>query len=153
MKCIDCNEEMTITGSNQKRCVTCRKIKTKEHIRNWMIRKGILTGEGSGSKSGKSASNYKTGLDAFKRKAKEKLTYNNYCCERCGNKIDASKRGTWAGHHKDHDRTNNVETNMEVLCKRCHQVEHKCWTAFEGVTTILKESTHENVEVPSVPRG
>ena len=32
-----------------------------------------------------------------------------------------------AVHHKDHNRKNNVESNFELLCKRCHQVEHECW--------------------------
>jgi hypothetical protein len=25
---------------------------------------------------------------------------------------------------------------LEVLCKRCHQIEHKCWLSFLGVAGI-----------------
>ena len=28
-------------------------------------------------------------------------------------------------HHKDENRKNNDITNLEVLCKRCHQLHHK----------------------------
>lgn len=82
----------------------------------------------------------------FRRWAKEKLKQLSYCCERCGTHIDDSVRGTWAGHHKDHNRQNNTKDNLEVLCKRCHQIEHRCWTAFQSVTTIPKGSTLETVE-------
>lgn len=40
-------------------------------------------------------------------------------------------------HHLDHDRHNNVIENLELVCKRCHQIEHECWLAFsKGATTI-----------------
>ena len=92
---------------------------------------------------------YTDGRCVFRRWAKERLKALSYCCERCGNKIDVSVRGTWAGHHKDHNRLNNTKDNLEVLCKRCHQIEHECWTALQGVTTISKESTLETVEAHS----
>jgi HNH endonuclease len=28
-------------------------------------------------------------------------------------------------HHVDHDKTNNVDSNLEYLCKRCHMFKHK----------------------------
>ena len=28
-------------------------------------------------------------------------------------------------HHKDRDRSNNVDENLEVLCANCHTIEHK----------------------------
>lgn len=40
-------------------------------------------------------------------------------------------------HHVDHNRRNNVVENLELVCKRCHQIEHRCWEAFsKGATTI-----------------
>lgn len=146
MNCIDCGVQFNKTGQNHKRCSICSNNRKKFHIKQWAIKNGIFKGVGSGSVKGINASYYKHGLCIFKRWAKEKLVALNYLCERCGNTIDASKRGTWAGHHKDHDRTNNVEGNLEVLCKRCHQIEHECWNAFEGVTTIPTGSTQEIVE-------
>lgn len=61
-------------------------------------------------------------------------------------------------HHKDHNRKNNREENFELLCKRCHQVEHECWKNLpngyrEGATTIPKGSTAKRLEVHGRPRG
>jgi 5-methylcytosine-specific restriction endonuclease McrA len=39
-------------------------------------------------------------------------------CNRCG-----SKKYLLV-HHKDRDRENNDDSNLEVLCKACHQKEH-----------------------------
>jgi hypothetical protein len=39
-------------------------------------------------------------------------------CERCGS------RRFLLVHHRDRDRTNSDPSNLESLCKRCHQVEH-----------------------------
>ena len=36
-------------------------------------------------------------------------------------------------HHVDHDRTNNTRENLEGVCKRCHQIEHRCWENFSKV--------------------
>jgi 5-methylcytosine-specific restriction endonuclease McrA len=30
-------------------------------------------------------------------------------------------------HHKDRNRSNNEISNLEVLCARCHRIEHECW--------------------------
>lgn len=40
-------------------------------------------------------------------------------CSRCGR----TKR--LIVHHKDRNITNNVKSNLEILCRRCHQKEHK----------------------------
>jgi len=29
-------------------------------------------------------------------------------------------------HHIDKDRTNNVESNLKLLCYNCHKKEHNC---------------------------
>ena len=149
-ECISCGQLFMKTGVNHKRCKPCARKNRLETMRQWRIN-NVVTGEGSGSKTGFEKDNpyFKHGQCVFRRWAKEKLQELSYCCERCGNKIDASKRGTWAGHHKDHNRLNNIKDNLEVLCKRCHQIEHECWTAFQGVTTIPKGSTLETMEARS----
>ena len=48
-------------------------------------------------------------------------------CERCDTDLLGATPAMRAVHHKDHNRKNNVEENFELLCKRCHQVEHECW--------------------------
>ena len=45
-------------------------------------------------------------------------------CERCGS------RRQIIVHHKDHDNTNNAVENLEVLCRSCHNVEHKRGVPF-----------------------
>ena len=48
-------------------------------------------------------------------------------CARCWKHLTARQMLL---HHIDHDRHNNVLSNMEGLCKRCHQLEHECGKAF-----------------------
>lgn len=57
-------------------------------------------------------------------------------CERCGADLADANRWHWTVHHKDHNHCNNVIGNLELLCKRCHQIEHECHKAFgKGATT------------------
>lgn len=89
------------------------------------------TGLGSGSKVGfgKDNPNYKNGIILFKRLAKERKESLGHC-ETCGKNLKDATRYEWVGHHIDHDRTNNVEDNLQILCKRCHQIHHECWKAL-----------------------
>lgn len=148
--CITCKTAFNQRGRNHKRCDLCAREKHLANMKSWHEKHRVL-GNGSGSTTGIGEKNhmYKHGQCVFRRWAREKLQDLNNSCERCGIVIDVSKRGSWAGHHMDHDRSNNVKTNLEVLCKRCHQIHHKCWTAFQGVTTIPKGSTQETVEAPN----
>ena len=146
--CLDCNVEFEPTGPNHKRCIECALRAKIKQMNEWYYTNKI-PGPGSGPRFYEEGGRIKHGLCVFRRWAREKLKQLEYCCERCGNKIDASTRGTWAGHHKDHNRSNNSQENLEVLCKRCHQVEHECWRAFQGVTTIPQGSTQETVEAHS----
>ena len=75
--------------------------------------KQIGVGSGNNQGFGPAHHTYKSGIGAFWRLRKE-------ACENCG-----STRFLCV-HHKDEDRTNNVEGNLETLCKRCHQVHHGC---------------------------
>ncbi len=149
--CITCSKSFVRTGRNHKYCAECARDRCKESIKAWAYKTGRLNGTGSGSTTGIAENNhmFKHGRCVFRRWAKERLKKLGYCCERCGSKIDATTRGNWAGHHKDHNHTNNIIENLEVLCKRCHQIEHKCWEAFQGVTTIPEGSTLETMEAHS----
>lgn len=51
-------------------------------------------------------------------------------CAHCGGAHTAEEL---LMHHKDHDRKHNVLSNLELVCKRCHQIEHECWLAFSKV--------------------
>jgi hypothetical protein len=47
-------------------------------------------------------------------------------CERCGT------TSRLVIHHRDTDRSNNEPGNLETLCRRCHQIHHKCSTNFKA---------------------
>lgn len=48
-------------------------------------------------------------------------------CNRCGyNEVPQ----VLEVHHRDRDRKNNVEANLELLCPTCHSVDH--WRAKDG---------------------
>jgi hypothetical protein len=149
--CLNCDKSYNPSGNNQKYCFNCRPFVKLKQMNDWYYRTK-QSGPGSGAKKFEDGGRYKHALCVFRRWARERLKQLDYCCERCGNKIDASIRGTWAGHHKDHNRQNNIKENLEVLCKRCHQIEHECWRAFQSVETIPKGSTQETVEAhgPSI---
>jgi hypothetical protein len=146
-QCVQCGTQYQPTGSCSKYCPVCKPIFTKlvakQSVKKWFIKTGKFKGTGSGSKLGAEASNYVNGRSVFRRWAKErKLTIG--LCEHCGKNIKHATHYEWVGHHKDHNQTNNTIENLVLLCKQCHQIEHKCWKAFESVTTISKESRVDN---------
>jgi 5-methylcytosine-specific restriction endonuclease McrA len=75
---------------------------------------------------GKNNPNY---IDGLSKSSVERLTRqividagrSLYLCESCGdlNKFQEQQR-----HHKDRDRSNNVSSNIKVLCSKCHRLEH-----------------------------
>lgn len=72
---------------------------------------------------GKDSPFYKTGIGDFFRYRRELREKH---CNRCGKDLTRASRFQWVVHHKNHDRTCNTEDNFEILCKRCHQIEHNC---------------------------
>lgn len=61
---------------------------------------------------------YTRDWDDISREYREK---HDYTCERCGLKItDAYYRQYIHCHHKDKNKLNNKESNLECLCMRCH---------------------------------
>jgi hypothetical protein len=149
-KCLGCNEDYTPVGPAARYCSVCAKIKTKESILRrtlkYRIKKGCkIGGTGCNNSKGLEDSQFKTGISFFHKNRKKIKTERRYC-ERCNKDLIDSSRYEWCLHHKDHDRKNNNVENFELLCKRCHQLEHKCWKNFiiEGATTISKESREQS---------
>ena len=69
-------------------------------------------------------------------------------CNRCSKDLTNATRYEWCLHHRDHDRNNNTDENFELLCKRCHQLEHTVRNKstgqyIQGSTTIPNGSTLE----------
>jgi len=95
--------------------------------------------------------NYKDGsytYETVRSEIREAVRY----CERCAADLINAKPHGWCVHHRDHNHFNNERSNLELLCKRCHQVEHECWRAFESATTIPKGSTPKQVEARDILR-
>jgi len=132
--CITCSTVYEPTGPASKYCLPCSIQHDKENAKRgndvYRTKQGRKVGVGSGNAQGKGEAHhsYKTGVGIFRRFVKDK-------CERCGSTTFLCV------HHKDRNRNNNTPDNLETVCKRCHQIEHECWKAFEGVTTIPKGST------------
>jgi len=141
--CTECNTEYTPTGRCSKYCPICKPVMSKQvgnaAVKRWALANGKLNGKGSGSNTGKGKDNhmYTYGLSLFKQFAQERKDTVGLC-ETCGKDIKDATHYQWVGHHIDHDRKNNDISNLSLMCKRCHQIEHKCWKAFEGVTTSRK---------------
>lgn len=80
---------------------------------------------------GQEDSQYKTGISYFMSNRLRIKELRNHTCERCSKDLKEASRWHWCIHHKDHDRTNNCDENFELLCKRCHQIEHNCIAALQ----------------------
>lgn len=129
--CQRCNNEFTTYALNCRRCENCRNIHNAEY-KDKYYKENRVSGIGSGNAQGlgKNHHTYKSGTGIFRRIKLESLDVFN--CERCGEDLSQViqdkiyGRYFWCVHHKDHNRENNELSNLELLCKRCHQLEHKC---------------------------
>lgn len=144
--CKDCKINKTETPKSH-RCKPCKRKYATKLAQEWRIRTGKTkhpgVGKGGNPLRGKDNPMYKHGgfTSAFSKKEIKEF-YNHICC-RCQKDLKNASRYHWCVHHKDHDHFNNPTdgSNWELLCKRCHQIEHKCWEAFQRSTTIPKGST------------
>jgi len=134
-KCLDCNKEYSPDGPAQKYCKDCGITRKKERDRNrqmrYMMRQGSKVGVGSGNNQGrgKSHHSYKNGTGIYKKLGKKKAIELQHC-ERCNTELDLSNSFKWVTHHKDHNKKNNDIDNLEILCKSCHQKEHRVHENF-----------------------
>lgn len=133
--CKDCEREYSPDGPAQKYCSDCGKIrkKTRDRARQrrYRLKKGSKVGVGKGNNQGrgKSHHSYKNGIGIYKKLGREKAQRLKYC-ERCSSTLDLTNSHKWVTHHKDHNRNNNDESNLEILCKSCHQKEHQVYKNF-----------------------
>ncbi len=138
-QCSICSVVYQPTGAYSKFCPTCAiqqsQLRKTEGQAAWRRRQGMEVGRGG--KLGSKNQAFKHGQCTFRRWAKEKKEANGVC-ELCNKSLVNATHYEWVGHHRDHNRMNNTQENLMLLCKKCHQIEHKCWKAFEGVTTSRK---------------
>jgi hypothetical protein len=110
--CENCGKEYTPTSNRQQWCNECgteikhqNRIKAcKQYYHEHKELKGCHP-------RGEESSSYKDGIGLYKKKRKS-------ACERCG------ATENLVVHHKDRDRHNNQEDNLETLCRKCHFKEH-----------------------------
>ena len=146
--CNICGKECTKTtktGTIPKTCNNplCQKEMSRRNTAAYRLRKAeregytdrVGIGKGGGQPKGEESPSYKTGIKYFHDVSKIIKETRRYC-ETCGKDLRDADRYHWCVHHIDHDRSNNQDDNFKLLCKRCHQIEHECWKAFEGSTTI-----------------
>ena len=113
-KCEVCGLEFQPSSNRQKYCTTCKKEKEKlmyaeRHKRRYQ-KKGY-------NQKGENNNNWKHGESSYYKR----IAYEAYgkVCNRCGSLKNI------VVHHKDRNRKNNDLSNLEVLCKKCHQLEHE----------------------------
>lgn len=132
-KCQVCGTEYTPKGPASKFCQPCSTQRAKDasrrHSYQHKLDKGLIknpgVGKGGSNAKGVEDSCYKTGI-AFFQRSRQKIRLDRKLCERCGKNLLKATRFDWVVHHKDHNRENNTLKNFELLCKRCHQLEHDC---------------------------
>lgn len=159
--CKTCDCEFYSTGPAGRYCPTHadeqRKLRAREGTQRHRIKYGLVqkpyVGKGGNPNKGISNPMYKHGMYVFETLRAEIKAQRRYC-ERCNTDLEEATHYFWVVHHKDHNHWNHDLNNLELLCKRCHQVEHECHLAFtKGATTISKESTLERVEAPTTLQG
>lgn len=129
--CIICNKEVP-KGSSKYCSKTCLRKRNANYAISKRVESGDLTvglGKGGSNKKGSEHKQFSSGMGNF-YKLRSIMRESVKSCQRCGKCLIDASRYEWCVHHKDHDRTNNVIENFEMLCKRCHQLEHECHLAF-----------------------
>ena len=110
-------------------------------------------GKGGNPMRADSNPNYKHGFYVAQTQARIVKAERRYC-ERCNADLLDVNKWMWTVHHKDHNHYNHDWANLELLCKRCHQIEHECHKAFtKGATTIPRGSRAKRPEAPDTLQG
>ena len=129
--CVICGSQLPI-GKTKYCTPDCKRVRDTQAAYQKRIDDGDPTvgvGKGGSTKTGEDNSQYVSGEGRFRRLRKELRLSVRYC-EWCGVDLKDATRWEWCVHHKDHIRSHNTRDNLVMLCKRCHQVEHDCESAF-----------------------
>ena len=128
-KLCKCGESFQSTGPAAKYCESCKKIakevqRQKNREAAERRRRSLGCSVGRGAPRGEAHPNYKHGYYVAQTQSREYRDNVRYC-ERCGVDTFNLSRWHWVMHHKDHNHSNHSIDNLELLCKRCHAIEHK----------------------------
>lgn len=131
--CTACHIMYQPKGNSSKFCLDCSEFRAtamvKYHSTTRRVKAGRNVGVGSGGANAHTAENVTIGT--YRRVFLTRL----YLLQRgtCYDCKDPFPESVLLVHHKDHNRHNNVMGNLQLVCKRCHQIEHECWLAFSKV--------------------
>lgn len=130
-KCRACPTVFVPTGNSQPFCEECQAfrqlVKHRQQSYKRTAKRGGRAGVGSGGANE---------MGCHDQKYRDWFLDDLYAtqegfCAHCGTWCE--KDSNFLMHHKDHNRKHNVKCNLELMCKRCHQIEHECWLAFRKV--------------------
>lgn len=132
-ECKLCGDLFKPAGPAAKYCTVCgpsyRHELQNKLAYDYKIRTGLIkepgVGKGGNQYIGEDHPQYTNGRNTFKRRRleiREELRF----CNRCSKDLKYLGPYHWVLHHIDWDRENNTDDNYELLCKRCHQLEHDC---------------------------
>lgn len=152
--CTDCGAEYSPSGPAARYCSECAEQRRRDSVRKQILKRTKMPGVGKGGHPhrGEAHWNFRHGrwtYETVRREIKQEVG----CCQRCDVGLRDAGHYEWVIHHRDHNPYNWHRDNLELLCKRCHQIEHECWKAFEGATTIPQGSTAKRPEAPDPSDG
>ena len=135
-----CGKSFSPTGPAQKYCAACKlKYKAAARVGNYQrsaavrgLNYGVGTGNHGNHPKGQDSACYSSGKNLWVAARKE-ILFERKCCERCGKNLLHVTPYERCIHHRDHNKMNNTKENFELLCKRCHQLEHDCAANFKNV--------------------
>lgn len=131
--CTACGVMYQPKGNAAKFCTECSEFRSKAMVRyhsaSRHLRAGRNIGVGSGGANAHTAENATIGT--YRRVFLTRLYLSQ--SGTCWDCKEAFPESLLLVHHKDHNRHNNMIDNLQLVCKRCHQIEHQCWLAFRKV--------------------
>ena len=104
--CLYCKEDYKATGYSQKFCKSCGELQKTKYAKEYHLTHYVRKGY---NQKNTSNNNWKGGIGIYRQ---------------LGNPL---KKKGFIVHHKDRNRYNNRETNLELMSKKEHQIEHRCW--------------------------
>ena len=81
-------------------------------------------GKGGNPLTGEANPSYVHGKYVFET-LRHEIRQEVHSCERCSKDLINVPPRNWCVHHKDHNHWNHDRANLELLCRRCHAVEHE----------------------------
>lgn len=153
-KVCNCGAAFAGTGPAAKLCAKCKADKAaywREYNRQAVaVRRAASgkiknpgVGKGGAPLMGSSNPMYKHGKYVFETLRTE-IKKERRHCERCQVDLLEATHYMWVVHHKDHNHWNHELSNLELLCKRCHQIEHECHKAFTKVQRLSRKGVRSS---------